>query len=89
MEKFKCSGCHRSLEAQQFGKMKNGKQYKTCWTNCRSWRARGVRDCHKRCPTFGWQRRSCSHCKRPHEYPIMENTIRNKTILLNQLKRSN
>jgi len=48
-----------------------------------------IRPLSKICPTFGWQRRSCSHCKRPHEFPIRENTIRNKKILLQQLIGAN
>ena len=55
----------------------------------REYKKNYIRPLSKICPTFGWQRRSCSHCKRPHEFPIRENTIRNKKILLQQLIGAN
>ena len=36
---------------------------------------------HKKCPAFGRPRRSCSHCMRPHKYPILCKTMDNKKLL--------
>ena len=80
-QEFKCSGCSRILNEQHFGKLKNGNRYKTCLTYCRKYIQKGIKKAHKRCPIWGWQRRSCQHCKRPHEFPILCKTIDNKKLL--------
>ena len=53
-----------------------------------NWRANNpdyVLPSSRACPIWGFQRRSCSHCKRPTEYPIECKTIENMKTLMNEL----
>ena len=82
----KCSGCSSTVLLIHFGVNRKGDTYKTC-KNCRSFNV-GVKNGHKICLIFGWQRRSCSHCKNPEDYKTIVKTEENKKKVMLQIKRT-